>query len=140
MKTISSQVQEGEGAKAPLSQPNSTHSDEKIGWLYTTTASREEALRLGHTLVEEHLLACANILENMHAIYRWKGSIETAQECVLIGKTSSTLVTAAANRLKVLHSYECPCILTLPAQAANVAFAEWVRTNVKAEVTADTLT
>ena len=86
--------------------------------------------------MEEHLLACANILENMHAIYRWKDSIETAQEYVLIGKTSRALVTAAASRLKALHSYECPCILSLPAQAANVAFAEWVRTNVKTEATA----
>ena len=44
----------------------------------TTAANPEEANRLGRTLVEEHLAACATLIPAVESIYRWKGKIETS--------------------------------------------------------------
>ena len=39
----------------------------------TTVVSPEEGTRLGRTLVEERLAACATLLPPVHSIYRWQG-------------------------------------------------------------------
>jgi periplasmic divalent cation tolerance protein len=44
----------------------------------TTTASPEEAARLGRTLVEERLVACATLIPAAQSIYRWQGQIESS--------------------------------------------------------------
>lgn len=128
---VNQPIEARSGSQETLLSQEGSPASSPLGCLYTTTPSREEAYRLGRTLVEEGLIACANILENMHAIYRWEGSVETAEESVLICKTSTSLVAAVAQRLKDLHSYECPCILLLSVQAADPAFSQWVDANVK---------
>ncbi len=97
-----------------------------ITLLYVTASSSEEAETLGHILVEERLAACANIIPGMRSIYWWEGRIETAAETVLILKTRDDLVAAATERVKVLHSYTCPCVLALPVVAGNPAYVKWL--------------
>ncbi len=41
----------------------------------TTVVSPEEAVRLGRTLVEERLAACATLLPAVNSIYHWKDQI-----------------------------------------------------------------
>ncbi len=95
--------------------------------LYITASGPEEAERLGRTLVEERLAACANIIPGMRSIYWWQGTLETAAETVLILKTREELVAAATGRVKALHSYSCPCVLSLPVAAGNPAYLQWLR-------------
>lgn len=42
----------------------------------TTAANPEEAARLGLTLVEERLAACATLIPGAQSIYRWQGAVE----------------------------------------------------------------
>jgi periplasmic divalent cation tolerance protein len=50
--------------------------------LYITTPSFDVADAIGRTLVEERLVACVNIIPEMHSIYRWQGTIERrAKSC-----------------------------------------------------------
>ena len=58
----------------------------------TTAANSEEAARLGRTLVEERLVACATLLPAIESIYRWKGRIESSVESMLLLKTNSAAV------------------------------------------------
>jgi periplasmic divalent cation tolerance protein len=94
--------------------------------LYITTSSPEEAQALGHTLVEERLAACANIIPGMRSVYWWEGKLETAAETVLILKTRDDLVSAATERVESLHSYACPCVLGLPVAAGSPAYVKWL--------------
>ena len=48
--------------------------------VYVTTPSETEAVDIGRTLVESHLVACANIINGMKSIYRWGGKIEEGIE------------------------------------------------------------
>jgi len=94
--------------------------------LYVTAETREEAERIGRTLVEERLVACVNLIPSMHAIFHWQGRIEEAQECVMLAKTRRDLLSACTARIRDLHSYECPCVIALPVQDGNPAFLDWI--------------
>jgi periplasmic divalent cation tolerance protein len=91
-------------------------------FVYMTAGSKEEASTISRCLVEEKLAACVNIIDGMTSIYRWEGKLESASETVLIAKTMSGKVDALTERVKVLHSYDCPCIVTLDIQSGNQDF------------------
>jgi periplasmic divalent cation tolerance protein len=57
--------------------------------IYFTAPSREDALRIGRTLVEYRLAGCINVLGEITSIYRWDGAIQEATECAALVKTSS---------------------------------------------------
>ena len=55
----------------------------------TTTGSQEEARKIAHSLVENRLAACVNIVAPVESIYRWQGKVETSDEWLLIVKTTA---------------------------------------------------
>lgn len=93
---------------------------------YVTASSKDEALRIGRTVVDERLAACANILDGMTAIYHWQGKIEEGAEAVLILKTELNLIDALTARVKALHSYTVPCVVAWPIAAGNPDFLAWI--------------
>ena len=92
----------------------------------TTAANSEEATRLGRTLVEERLVACATLFPAIESIYRWKGSIESSVESMLLLKTNAAQLTVLEARLQELHSYETPEFLVLPVEAGSRGYLEWM--------------
>jgi periplasmic divalent cation tolerance protein len=96
-------------------------------FVYVTVGSRDEALSIGRTLVEEGLAACANVLGDMTSVYRWEGNVEQGAEAVLIAKTRSDRFDALAARIVELHSYELPCILALPVASGHAPYLDWIR-------------
>lgn len=92
----------------------------------TTAATLEEAKHLGRTLVEECLAACATVIPAVESIYRWKGSIESTSETVLLLKTGINQVAALETRLRQLHSYEVPEFLVLPIETGSRAYLDWM--------------
>jgi periplasmic divalent cation tolerance protein len=94
--------------------------------LYITTAKVEEARRIGRTLVEQRLAACANIVPGLESIYHWQGTVVEDRETLLIVKTRAELVDAAIAKVKELHSYTCPCVVALPILTGNPDYLEWL--------------
>ena len=101
--------------------------------LYITASDQEEAVRIGHALVEERLAACANVIPSMRAIYRWQGAVQDEAESVLIVKTEASLAETVTARIKALHSYEVPCVLVLPVSGGNADFLRWIEGETKKE-------
>jgi len=85
-----------------------------VAVVYTTIDSIQDARKIAHTLVEEQLVACVNIIPKIESIYIWKDSIENDEECVLIAKTTDANVKKTIQRIKKLHSYDLPDIIVLP--------------------------
>ena len=82
--------------------------------VYTTIDNIQGAKKIAHTLVEEQLVACVNIIPKIESIYRWKGKIEEDNEFILIAKTVDNNVKKTIRRIKELHTYELPDIIVLP--------------------------
>ncbi|SMO34458.1 divalent-cation tolerance protein CutA [Fodinibius sediminis] len=101
--------------------------------VYITTNNKQEAKSIGRTLVEEKLAACINIVDGMESIYRWKGEIVEDQETLLIAKTTYHNVNELTERVKELHSYDCPCVISLQLteQEGNEEYQRWLIKNCK---------
>jgi periplasmic divalent cation tolerance protein len=99
-----------------------------LRFVYVTTKNRQEAKNIASAIVEEKLAACANIIDGMESVYHWKGKIETDKECVLILKTTYSNMSRLTKRVKELHSYEVPCIisLNLAEQEGNQEYLDWM--------------
>jgi periplasmic divalent cation tolerance protein len=92
----------------------------------TTTASADDARRLGRTLVEERLAACATVIPQVESIYRWQGKVENASEALLLFKTEVDKLPALEERLHALHSYDTPEFLVLPVDAGSERYLRWL--------------
>ncbi len=97
-------------------------------FLYVTAANADQAKAIGEALVQERLVACANILAPIASIYWWKGEVQRDSEAVLIAKTRAELVERVIARVKALHSYAVPCVVSLPIEAGNPDFLGWIET------------
>lgn len=92
----------------------------------TTESTLEEANKLGRTLVEERLVACATLLPVVQSIYHWNEQIQSAPETMVLLKTSTEMLPALESRLKELHSYRVPEFLVLPVESGSSAYLEWL--------------
>lgn len=97
-----------------------------IRLVLTTAGSRDEAERIAAALVESHLAACVNVLPGVRSTYRWQGSVESADEVLLLMKTTVENLEAVESTVRRLHSYELPEFLVLQADAATQAYADWL--------------
>lgn len=99
----------------------------QINLVYITTKDKAEAKAIGKKLVEERLAAGVNIIDNVESVYRWQGKVQEQGEAILIAKTKESLVSELIERVKSLHSYECPCVVSIPIQAGNKDFLDWIQ-------------
>lgn len=95
-------------------------------FLYVTAKDEDEARGIGRALLEARIAACINILPVMHSMYWWEGVIQEEREVVLVAKTTGALVGKATERIKELHSYDCPCVVAIPIEDGNQDFIRWI--------------
>jgi periplasmic divalent cation tolerance protein len=100
-------------------------------FLYMTARDHSEAARIGRVLVEERLVACVNIIDGMSSVYWWEGAVQEETEAVLIAKTQQSRVDEVIERVRGMHSYDCPCIVALPIEGGNPAFLRWIEDNTR---------
>ncbi len=98
--------------------------------VYITTENNEEARRIGKVLVEEKLAACVNI-HPIESVYRWKGNIEEDIEAAMLAKTRAGLVDEVIKRVKELHSYEVPCIISISIEKGNHDYLKWIEESTR---------
>tara|TARA_B100000579_G_scaffold168489_1_gene137181 strand:- start:5597 stop:5941 length:345 start_codon:yes stop_codon:yes gene_type:complete len=98
----------------------------KLSLVYMTAGSLDEAKKIGRILVEQNLVACVNILENMTSIYKWRDKLEEDQEVIIIAKTRRKLMQKLTETVNSLHSYDRACILEMPIQGGDNDFMNWI--------------
>ena len=96
-----------------------------------TTASEDEAVKIVRKLLEEKLIACANIIEKVHSMFWWHGSIEDSYEAMVIMKTHSKLFNDLMKTVKKLHSYEVPEIIALSIVDGAPLYLDWVKSSTR---------
>ncbi len=94
--------------------------------VYVTASSEAEAAEIASVVIEERLAACANILGTVRSMYWWNGAVQTEQECSMLLKTRKELFPHLEQKIRALHSYECPCIVALPLESGNADFLQWL--------------
>jgi len=92
----------------------------------TNLPSRESAASLAQFLVDEQLAACVNILAPCRSVYRWKGSVETADEVPLLIKTTEERYPALEAAIRERHPYEIPEIVAVQIVAGLPDYLAWL--------------
>ena len=101
--------------------------------IYVTAPSLADAEKIAETVVKEKLAACANFFGGVHSIFEWDEQLCREDEAVLILKTTEERVAELTDRIKELHSYDCPCIVALPIDGGNPEFLSWVEASTRPE-------
>jgi periplasmic divalent cation tolerance protein len=94
--------------------------------VFITAPNEEEAAGIAKALIGEKLAACVNIVKNVRSIYRWKGKIEDDAEVIMIVKTQKKLFNALCERVKKLHSYDVPEVISLPITEGSKDYLAWL--------------
>jgi periplasmic divalent cation tolerance protein len=100
---------------------------------FCTCPDLDGARALGRTLVEERLVACAQLLPGIESIYRWEGRVDSAAEVLLVLKTTHASFDRLQARLVALHPYDVPELVALPAVAGLPAYLHWVADSTLAD-------
>jgi periplasmic divalent cation tolerance protein len=99
---------------------------EEVLIVLTTWPDVEKARAAGRILVEEKLAACANLVPAVESIYRWEGKVETAGEVLMLLKTTIARYQMLETRVRALHPYEVPEVISLRVTDGLPAYLRWV--------------
>jgi periplasmic divalent cation tolerance protein len=98
--------------------------------VYITAPNMKEARQIADILVKEKLAACINFFP-IESVYRWKGKIVKDKEIAIIVKTRAGLVDKIIKKVKELHSYTVPCIISIPLEKGYSEFLKWIDNSTK---------
>ena len=96
-------------------------------------ADEDSAARVSGQLLDERLVACANILPAMRSHYLWEGERGEAAEVAVLFKTDASALERATARLAEIHPYDTPAVLGWRTDTAARPTAEWLWAAVKPE-------
>ena len=91
-----------------------------------TAANREEAVKIVRSLLEERLIACANIVGPVSSIFWWEGKIDEASEFLVFMKSHENHFERLSERVTEIHSYDVPEIIALPIIKGSPSYLEWL--------------
>lgn len=91
-----------------------------------TCRNREEAREIARALLERRLIACASLLPEVGALYRWKGKIEEGKEIKVFFKTRASHFEVVRDYILQNSSYEVPEIVEIEISRGNARYLAWV--------------
>lgn len=99
---------------------------------------RELAERIAHSLVEHHLAACVSLLPGLRSVYRWQGSVQSADEVLLLVKTRAGRLEELKVHVLMLHPYELPEIIAVDIGSGLDRYLDWIGESTAAQASAET--
>jgi len=100
--------------------------------VFSTCSTAEEAAQIARKLIDERLAACVNVTPAVRSFYRWKGSIEQADECMLVIKSSRDLFDRLRAELEKAHTYEVPEVVAIAVVDGSPNYLNWIDGELKA--------
>src|SRR3954469_24896082 len=86
----------------------------------------EIARKVAAELVKLRLVACGNILLQVHSIYRWHDAVESSEEVLAIFKLESSRYPEFEEKVRSMHPYEVPEIIAFAVSKGVPAYLDWV--------------
>jgi periplasmic divalent cation tolerance protein len=96
----------------------------------TTAGNEPEARNIANQLVERRVAACVNIVPRIQSVYRWQGKVESAEEVLLIIKTTKALSADVKVAIRELHSYDLPECIVIAMEDGSAEYLKWVEESV----------
>ncbi len=94
--------------------------------VFITAPSVEDAENIGNELVDSRLAACANIVPGIRSIFIWNDKKESVDECLLLVKTQKTHFNKIRDKVRQLHAYDTPEIISVQISDGNQDYLGWI--------------
>ena len=98
--------------------------------VFVTCESKEQAEKIAQSVVEGKLAACVNVLPGVRSCYVWERKLTWSDEVLLLIKTTRGRFGQLQDRIKELHSYEVPEIVSVSIEDAFDKYADWIDSSV----------
>jgi periplasmic divalent cation tolerance protein len=98
--------------------------------ILSTASSKQEAQRIARALVGENLAACVQIVPGVESVYVWRGKPCDEPEWLLIVKSRALLFEKAAARIRSLHSYDVPEIVSVAIAQGSDDYLRWMEASL----------
>lgn len=95
--------------------------------VHWTSGSLDEARKICRYLVQERLVACAQIVPWVESIYMWNNQLETTQESKVVLKTLLEKFDQIKEIITDNCSYEVPEITYTQLDGGNEAYLSWLK-------------
>ena len=89
------------------------------------------AEQIAQDLVANKVAACVNIVPGLTSFFRWGNKVESADEYLLLIKTTSTHLPTIEKRIKSLHSHELPEIIAVSIKDGLKEYLRWIEDSTK---------
>lgn len=98
--------------------------------VFVTCESVPQAETIAQTVVTEKLAACVNVLPGIRSCYVWEGKLTWSDEVLLLIKTTRGRFDQLQDRIKMLHSYSVPEIVSVTIEDAFDKYIAWIDESV----------
>lgn len=92
---------------------------------FTSTATRQEAEALARLAIEHSHAVCVQIDGPLTSVYRWKGSIDQAEEFRLAFKCMPDQLAGLEARILRAHSYDTPEWIVISSEHVGEKYLNW---------------
>ncbi len=89
------------------------------------TAPPHESEAMAHTLLQEGLVACVNLVP-VQSVYRWEGAVYDEAEVLMVIKTRTDVVDELTEKIQQIHPYKQPEVIVLPVTGGSKDYLQWV--------------
>ena len=101
-------------------------SEESFIAVLCTCPDSGTAETLAETLLQEKVIACANLIPALESLYWWEGKIQKDREILLILKTARKFFNRVEMLIKKKHPYQVPEIIALPILEGSAPYLSWI--------------
>ena len=99
--------------------------------VFVTCESKAQAENIAQSVVAGKLAACVNVLPGVRSCYVWEKKLMWSDEVLLLIKTTRGRFEQLQDRIKELHSYDVPEIVSVTIEDAFDKYAEWIDSSVR---------
>ena len=97
---------------------------------YTTTSDFNNAKSISKRFLNDKKAVCINLIKDVNSFYLDNGSVNSANEIIMIIKTNLNK-REIEKYINKIHNYEIPLVVEIKSGLPNLGYAEWFAKNAE---------
>ena len=97
---------------------------------YSTTSDLNNAKKISKRFLMDKKAVCINLIKDVNSFYLESGSINVANEIIMIIKTKLNK-SEVEKYINKIHNYKIPLVVEIKSGLPNLVYAEWFAKNAE---------